>query len=121
MDKPPCSPSNPCRRVIGPVWTEDQCRWCWRKRYPVDPKETVAARVECSLRSTKRIATATLPVCTTGRLGPVPVYSCPIHNRCIRFGTTDEMQIEFATALKQGESPELWQCSLCKERQPSGP
>lgn len=28
-----CTPSNPCRRVTGPKWTEDQCRWCWRKKY----------------------------------------------------------------------------------------
>jgi hypothetical protein len=111
-----CTPANPCCRVTGPDWTEDQCRWCWRKRYPKGNGES--QRFRCTLRGS-RIDKIMLPVCRSGRTGLVPVFSCPLHGSCIRYGTTDEVMLEFVEARKRGETPAIWQCNLCKERKPA--
>lgn len=104
-----------CGKVTGPVWTEEQCRYCWRKRYPGD-----SPRIACVHRG-ERLGTIDLPVCTSGRTAPVPIYSCQIHGQCIRYGTCDAVMMEFVAARKRGDSPELWQCNLCKERQATDP
>lgn len=62
---------------------------------------------------------------TTGTVGcqtcknqavQIPVHECPLHGKAILAATNDEAAIEFAEALKRGETPSVWQCNLCKER-----
>lgn len=108
-----CTPRNPCKRVTGPEWSDDQCRWCWRKRYPSASGDPVV--YACRLRGSV-VGRIELQVCTSGRTRLFQVFSCPLHGRCIKFGTYDGMVMEFAAAVKRGETPELWQCNLCKER-----
>ena len=91
------------------------CRRCWL--YHNDERYRVHWG-NCRHRG-EVIERIELPVCTTGRTRPYPIYSCQIHGRCIHHGTCDEMVIEFAGAVKRGESPPLWQCNLCKDYRPT--
>jgi hypothetical protein len=60
-----------------------------------------------------------------GRLVRLSVFACPLHGRCVLYASGDQMQIDFAAAVKRwqsgsGAQPELWQCNLCAERQSPG-
>jgi FkbM family methyltransferase len=45
----------------------------------------------------------------------VPVFACPLHGRTILAATNDEQALDFAQAVQRGESPEVWQCNLCRD------
>lgn len=112
-DKPPCSPQSPCRRVTSPKWDESQCRWCWRKKYRNAGNE-LPKQLPCSHRSDRQ-DDVKLKSCN-GRFRMFPSFACSLHGQCVLYGTCDEMQLAFVAAIKRGETPDLWQCNLCKER-----
>ena len=121
-----CTPRNPCHRVTGPEWSEDQCRWCWRKRYPFDAAEQVErerawqsqAREQLACQHRAEQLGQLAVTCCGGRPAMIPFFACDLHGRCIYWGTNDQMQIDFVQAVKSGKPPELWQCNLCRDRPP---
>ena len=46
----------------------------------------------------------------------VPVFSCPIHGKCVVSGTNDESQLRFSRELKTVKPPEIYQCNLCPDK-----
>lgn len=86
------------------------CRRCWL--YHNDERYRRHWH-DCQHRGPK-LETVELPVCNS-KTRPFPIFACGVHGRCIPRGTCDEMQLEFAAAVRRGEHPALWQCNLCKD------